>query len=690
MLSALFLGSLLLAAMPDSAALDAYETARVNAKQDPDAHVRLAVWCELHGLDAYKMKHLALAVLIDPAHATARGLLGMIADRGKWQRPEAVSEKRKADQALSAALAEYNAKRALLKNTADDHWKLALWCEQKGLKAEAMAHLTTVTRLDPGREPAWKRLGYQKHNGRWLTDRELAAERAEAEAQKKADRVWKPKLQALRGRLDDRIPARRAEAEKTLGEVNDPRAVNAIWTVFVSDRNALPSVAVRLLGQINDPASSRALALLAAFAPQAEVRQIARETLRNRDPREFVGSLLRFVRKPIRYKTDLSQDSEGKLRRVLFVEGKKTDYVCEFDTPLAYTDVRRFLPRLFADNMPFDPASPMSLNTPVGWTGGPVFDANAAQLFQSMLAHPAQAAATAAQHGLSQSQASNGHHAQQIAPAYSAADVLVQNATRAAQIRDLQNAQIAIANAQSVRLRDSMMFQQTVAALEENNQFVATVSPKVVDALNQITGQDLPSDADEWQRWWLNVQGYSYTTPPDQFRNTVFLSFPSCFAKGTTVKTLGGSLPIEAINVGDQVLAQDAHTGALSFQVVTVIHHNPPGETLRIRLKDEEILPTVHHRFWRASEGWVKARDLKSGDTIRTLTGLARIEAIESAGVQPVYNLDVSTCHSFFVGRAGALVHDNTLPPLRLEPFDASLRPDANAALASTPELTPQ
>jgi hypothetical protein len=38
--------------------------------------------------------------------------------------------------------------------------------------------------------------------------------------------------------------------------------------------------------------------------------------------------------------------------------------------------------------------------------------------------------------------------------------------------------------------------------------------------------------------------------------------------------------------------------------------------------------------------------------------------------VQPVYNLDVAAAHSFFVGVQGALVHDNSLPDMRLEPFD--------------------
>jgi hypothetical protein len=57
------------------------------------------------------------------------------------------------------------------------------------------------------------------------------------------------------------------------------------------------------------------------------------------------------------------------------------------------------------------------------------------------------------------------------------------------------------------------------------------------------------------------------------------------------------------------------------------------------------------------------------------------VAAIESGGVQPVSNLDVAEDADFFVGRGGALVHDNTLPDLRLAPFDAPpSRTSASAA----------
>ena len=97
---------------PEPEVRAAYEAARSHAGRDANAHVRLALWCEAQGREAERLKHLAIAVLADPSHATARGLLGLVADRGGWRSPEAVSDRLASDTAHAAALAAYNGRRA--------------------------------------------------------------------------------------------------------------------------------------------------------------------------------------------------------------------------------------------------------------------------------------------------------------------------------------------------------------------------------------------------------------------------------------------------------------------------------------------------------------------------------------------------------------------------------------------------
>ena len=123
--------------------LKTYEAVRAKAGRDSLAHVRLALWCEAHGLAAERVSQLAQAISIDPAQVTARGLLGLVKYGGQWLRPEEVGDRRKSDQALSKKLEDYHARRVALlrsqraaadpRKAARAHEKLAMWCEQQGL-----------------------------------------------------------------------------------------------------------------------------------------------------------------------------------------------------------------------------------------------------------------------------------------------------------------------------------------------------------------------------------------------------------------------------------------------------------------------------------------------------------------------------------------------------------------------------
>ena len=73
------------------------------------------------------------------------------------------------------------------------------------------------------------------------------------------------------------------------------------------------------------------------------------------------------------------------------------------------------------------------------------------------------------------------------------------------------------------------------------------------------------------------------------------------------------------------------------------------------------------------------ARDLKPGDVVRALGGVATVSSVEPAGVEPVFNLKVLQAESFFVGATGLLVHDNSEVQPVARPFDAA--PEQPAAI---------
>lgn len=83
-----------------------YQAAAAMAGKDARAHVKLAVWCEAHGMDAERLKHLAVALALDPQNAAARGLMGLVSYGGRWLPPEKVGETVSGDEALAAKLAE--------------------------------------------------------------------------------------------------------------------------------------------------------------------------------------------------------------------------------------------------------------------------------------------------------------------------------------------------------------------------------------------------------------------------------------------------------------------------------------------------------------------------------------------------------------------------------------------------------
>src|SRR4051794_20728113 len=89
---------------PEPVALKAYREQVARAGRSAESQVKLALWCEEHGLEAERVKHLAVAVLTDPNHATARALLGLLKHGDRWRSPDEVAAKVWAEAGRAAAL----------------------------------------------------------------------------------------------------------------------------------------------------------------------------------------------------------------------------------------------------------------------------------------------------------------------------------------------------------------------------------------------------------------------------------------------------------------------------------------------------------------------------------------------------------------------------------------------------------
>lgn len=672
-----------------------YRAAAEAAGRDADAQLRLALWCEANGFESEAKHHLALAVLIDPNHAMARALMGRVRLGDSWLRPGDVPTRAPADPDRVALRDEYEGRRSRISPTkADDHWKLALWCEKNGLADEATAHFSAVTRLDPKREAAWKRLGYAKTNGRWMTTSQIAAEEAQAEARAAIEAEWLPRIEQWAVQLS--APASRGEALAGLATVEDPLLVPAVWSVLVTSRRPDHVTAVQVLGQIDARDASRALAQLAAFSEDAEVRRLATETLKRRDAREWADSLIRLIRKPIQYSVRPvgGPGSPGEL----YVEGKQYNFRRLYAAP----------PQPVLPTMPGDQFVVGPDGLPVVYRQGRYMDqlpfSFRAQRFDPGLPvqNPSEREAVLTRLGEMGLDRRQFESIEDPPVLRELPHFTLRGAARAGLpqgnfvfgMRTLE-IPIGLAMLESQRATAAVQehLQRDVAAIESHNAPINTLNAWILPVLEEATGVRNGADPEVWRNWWINQIGMRQVLPRPADGTSTFtdvvsvqsrpvpigvLDQPlmtaelmSCFGAGTLVQSITGPRRIENFQVGDLVLSQDTTSGSLAYRPIVATHHNPPSKTFEVRLGGETIVSSEFHRFWIAGRGWVMARDLRVGDVVRALGRTAEVEAIDEGEVQPVYNLDVADSRSFFVGKLGALVHDNSLPTTTITPFDA-------------------
>ena len=588
----------------------AYEAAAAKVGKDAAAQVQLALWCEAHGFTAERAKHLTLAVSLDSSNPQARGLLGLVPFQGTWSKLNQVEQQIQNDRKFQASLWEYGQRRVETPQKAEAQLRLANWCLEQGLNEEAMAHYYLVTRLDPSRDIAWIRLGYKKHKDRWVKPDNLAAQKLEADRQKRADVHWKSRLEKLRDGLESKFEARRLKSEREVYQVNDPRAVPMIVRILGNGSEQSQVVAVELLSQIEGPAASFWLAAMAINTPSPAIRDQARRDLASRDPRDIIGWLVTLLHKPYQY--ELTQEQGPGTPALLKVNGERFDLQRFYELPPVDLRLVPLLNSTFVMQ---------SASENVHRTGSASFAG-------SMLSN-----------------------------AYPGTPYFAEPTLRSQQVAEFTQRRI----------------EDDVRDLEQRNDEINQTNERALPLLESLTSQNFGLDSEQWKKWWTEQLGYVYDSRYSEAKSTfteVIAPHTACFAAGTLVQTVTGPRKIESIAVGDRVLSQQSSTGALSFQPVLATHLNGPSETLRIALGSETIVATGIHRFWQAGNGWTMARDLKSGDRLRMIGGIVSIQSIEPGPAQKVYNLTVAENNDFMVGSAGLLVHDFGFVQPVSEPFD--------------------
>jgi Pretoxin HINT domain len=658
---------------PTAEELRAYEAAAAKAGKDVLAHIRLASWCELHGMQVERHKHLGIALELEPENPAVHGLLGQVSDGGEWRMPQAVVEDYLTDAKAKASLASYRARREKIPDTAQAHWQLAEWCEENGLPAEARAHLAAVVRLNPAREEAWKKLGYQRPKGRWTTAELATAVKAETDHQRKADAHWRPLLEKWNGGLARK--SKRADSEAALGKVRDPRAVPSIWRVFILGGPADQERALRLLSQIDSPAASRALASLAVMGATERIRGRSADALLKRDPREFVATLIGVFRDPIEYEVRevLGPGKPGEL----YVHGERANrrFFYEAPPPLA-----RLRP---TDMVGFDAYGLPVANRVVGFTLEPASAAINPLLMGSpdlsnapqVLGRALGAQGVALGQKMVQNQ-QNAVNAGNLMGGFGFGQGYMVPLTVPIPVGQLMmQAQQKAAVSREQLLAD-------VAALDRYNEDVNGKNDRATEALRAALLETHGPKRKDWIKWWTDLNETS-TNPfprprepdkkddpaPKTLNNRPM--FPG-FRAGTLVWTLTGLQPVETLRTGDQVLANNSETGGWSYKPVLAVRHGVRQPIKKLTIGGRSIETTAMERLWVAGKGWAMVGDLKPGESLRSVSGIGRLTKVEDSGFEPVYHVRLGEGPGIAVGEFGILAHDEQMARPLVAPFDSA------------------
>ena len=177
-----------------------------------------------------------------------------------------------------------------------------------------------------------------------------------------------------------------------------------------------------------------------------------------------------------------------------------------------------------------------------------------------------------------------------------------------------------------------------------------------------------------------------------------------CFAAGTPVHTGRGDVPVEKIEVGDEVVSRNRATGKLEPEPVTALTPLHKDWLLEMHIEGQRtpLRPSIDHPFWvkrgDAPDGvWLEADQVKVGDLVQSMQGAWRrvVSITPLPGQETVYNFTVDKNHDYFVGETGFLVHNarcecsvgpfngRSGPPGRLNPLNPGLAAAAEATVGA-------
>lgn len=498
--------------------------------------VRKALRAEAEGDLAARAKLLREAVDTDANFAPAHWQSGEVKVGERWLAAEDAAR----ENEWSGKFVAYQQGRAAAPQTADGQLALARWCKEQGLVEQERIHLANALRLQPAkgkRAEVINKLGLVRYRNQLMPAATAEVLKKQAKEADAALAKWKPILTRLRGDLESRDKNRQEAARTTLKEVQDPAIIPALEAVFATAKPEVGESAIAGLSAMPQQVATDSLMRFAIFAKHEEVRAAAGKALAARDIFSYAPQLLSEMHTLIEVNFQIGMTEGGAFREqlTLFQEGPLWN-------------------RSFASTAETLPRIPIMPN------------------YQQGRPLPG-------------------------SPGYTTT-VTVPDATPSVNAT-LQRAEV-----------DANLAQ---AALNANAQQQA-LNARIAAALRFATGNpDFDDDPKGWWDWWAAYNEshygpketyeqvrYSFTQPAAAYSVSTPLAPPAprstcdgCFVPGTLVWTVTGKVPIEKVQVGDWVLAQDVDSGELTYKPVQALTHGPPLPLVEMHVGQQTIRSTL-------------------------------------------------------------------------------------------------
>ena len=267
-----------------------------------------------------------------------------------------------------------------------------------------------------------------------------------------------------------------------------------------------------------------------------------------------------------------------------------------------------------------------------------------------------------------------------------------------------------MAEYQRAALSAEQQLERDKAILDDYNNNARQRNEWVSQVLGEIAGKDPEQGREGWSRWWTNLQGYAYQPPQETPRPTVVENVPLIdtprptpsvtfhsptgspvksewkFSITPTCRSVASapaprsirSTASEPSNRSKSATRSSRRTSRRAPRL-PADHGRPPqpaqpdvtGSSRRRRHASSAARSTGSGR---SGQGWVMARDLKAGDTVRhpRRPGPGRVGRHRDRS-SPSSTSTSPTPPTSSPDRPRSLVHDNTLPETRLVPFDTEL-----------------